>query len=677
MVKNYFFVVLLNFLMVSVIAQNNSGRAVIDSIGRQLKNEKNAEKKVLLFMSLGYQFQAIGEDSAFYYNNEAKKLSEKINFLYGILESQGSMANAYFNNKSDHVTALNLLFENLKIEKEKDERRVIFEDTKDIAYTYQTLNDIEKSVYYTNEYDKLIKSGISESAELTEKYHATLDDLMAENYFLKGQNDSAFYIGEKLFHDPKNIQSANKRRLINGSKLLGKYYYNKKQFDSAIHYYKIFERYNDFYSSNRQVELGTIFLQQNKYDSSLYYGKLAFQKGNTFYIPALILKSAQLLSELYQQKGKYDSAYRYMRIVSAIKDSIGNAGKMSRIAGISIKETLEEKKREQEKRDAVLTYQSKVKTYTFIGGIILLTLIIIFLYRNNIHRNKARVQIEKAYNNLKSTQTQLIQSEKMASLGELTAGIAHEIQNPLNFVNNFSEVNKELLVEMKEEIKKGNLQEVNALADDVISNEEKINHHGKRADAIVKGMLQHSRSSSGIKEPTDINALCDEYLRLSYHGLRAKDKSFNASMITDYDETIGKINIIPQDIGRVILNLINNAFYAAPLPPAGGFLDPDYKHVPTVWVSTKRINSPSGSQAERREGTELGGVLISVRDNGPGIPNKILDKIFQPFFTTKPTGQGTGLGLSLSYDIVKAHGGEIKVETTEGEGSEFIIQLPI
>ena len=269
-------------------------------------------------------------------------------------------------------------------------------------------------------------------------------------------------------------------------------------------------------------------------------------------------------------------------------------------------------------------------------------------------------ELQNSLSDLKSTQSQLIQSEKMASLGELTAGIAHEIQNPLNFVNNFSEVSNELIDEMKTEFKKGDTAEGFAIADDIKQNLEKINHHGKRAADIVKGMLQHSRSSSGVKEPTDINALVDEYLRLAYHGLRAKDKNFNATMITDYDESIGNINIIPQDIGRVILNLINNAFYAAPLPPARGFSDPDYKHVPIVWVSTKKVGDK---------------VFISVRDNGPGIPQKILDKIFQPFFTTKPTGQGTGLGLSLSYDIVKAHGGELKVETKEGEGSEFIITL--
>ncbi|MGG9962204.1 two-component regulator propeller domain-containing protein [Ferruginibacter sp. SUN106] len=269
-------------------------------------------------------------------------------------------------------------------------------------------------------------------------------------------------------------------------------------------------------------------------------------------------------------------------------------------------------------------------------------------------------EIEKAYKTLQATQAQLVQSEKMASLGELTAGIAHEIQNPLNFVNNFSEVNTELIDELTEEANKGNLDEVKAIAKDIRENEQKINHHGKRADAIVKGMLQHSRSSSGQKEPVNINALADEYLRLAYHGLRAKDKSFNATLKTDFDETIGNINIIPQDIGRVILNLITNAFYVVDekkkQQSAGGGYEP------TVSVSTKK------------EGNK---VLISVKDNGNGIPPKVLDKIFQPFFTTKPTGQGTGLGLSLSYDIIKAHGGELKAQTKEGEFAEFVITLPV
>jgi signal transduction histidine kinase len=267
---------------------------------------------------------------------------------------------------------------------------------------------------------------------------------------------------------------------------------------------------------------------------------------------------------------------------------------------------------------------------------------------------------------LKDTQAQLIQSEKMASLGELTAGIAHEIQNPLNFVNNFSDVNKELLEEMKEEIQKGNIKEVETLANDVIENEGKINDHGKRADAIVKGMLQHSKTSTGIKEPTDINKLADEYLRLAYHGMRAKDKEFNAEIKTEFDESIGKINAVPQDIGRVLLNLFNNAFYAVNQRQkdltGSSNLSGRQHYAPIVAVVTKKAGDK---------------VVIKVSDNGPGIPQNILTKVFQPFFTTKPTGQGTGLGLSLAYDIIKAHGGEIKIQTNEGEGSEFIIQLPV
>jgi signal transduction histidine kinase len=289
-------------------------------------------------------------------------------------------------------------------------------------------------------------------------------------------------------------------------------------------------------------------------------------------------------------------------------------------------------------------------------------------YANTLESQVAErtIELRKSLKDLQTTQNQLIQSEKMASLGELTAGIAHEIQNPLNFVNNFSDVNTELIEDLKAELATGNKQEAISIADDIKENEQKINHHGKRADAIVKGMLQHSRASSGQKEPTDINKLADEYLRLCYHGLRAKDKLFNATIKTDFDETLEKINIIPQDIGRVLLNLYTNAFYAVSekkkeQPEARLNDEVGQGYEPTISVSTKQI-------ADKFE--------IRVRDNGNGIQPKVLDKIFQPFFTTKPTGQGTGLGLSLSYDIIKAHGGELKVETKEGERSEFIIELP-
>jgi signal transduction histidine kinase len=256
----------------------------------------------------------------------------------------------------------------------------------------------------------------------------------------------------------------------------------------------------------------------------------------------------------------------------------------------------------------------------------------------------------------------------MASLGELTAGIAHEIQNPLNFVNNFSEVSEELVTELKEELDKGDVDEAKIISDDVIQNLKKINHHGQRASSIVKGMLEHSRSGDGNKELTDINLLADEYLRLAYHGLRAKDKSFNADFITELDEDLPKVKVIPQDIGRVLLNLINNAFYAVHQKTLTGFgtlsgLDKQGTDKPLVTLATLNLGDS---------------IKILVKDNGPGIPADIKDKIFQPFFTTKPTGEGTGLGLSMSYDIIsKGHGGSISLETQEGKGTEFIIQLPI
>jgi signal transduction histidine kinase len=275
---------------------------------------------------------------------------------------------------------------------------------------------------------------------------------------------------------------------------------------------------------------------------------------------------------------------------------------------------------------------------------------------NEISRQKDEIQA--TLSELKATQNQLIQSEKMASLGELTAGIAHEIQNPLNFVNNFSEVNIELIEEMKEQLPSGDIQNIMALANDIVENEKKINHHGKRADNIVKGMLQHSRSNIGTKEPTNLNGLTNEYLKLAYHGMRGKDKMFNVTLITDFDTNIGNILIAPQEIGRVIINLINNAFYAVNEKKNADI----QLFEPTVTIKTQKMSDK---------------VLITIQDNGVGIPQKIIDKIFQPFFTTKPTGQGTGLGLSLSYDIIKAQGGILYVTSEEGIGSSFFIELPL
>jgi two-component system NtrC family sensor kinase len=339
---------------------------------------------------------------------------------------------------------------------------------------------------------------------------------------------------------------------------------------------------------------------------------------------------------VYRGLNQFEKALEHLETANAIEKEIHSKAFNQKILNLEISHKIEQSKKEAE------IYRLR-------------NVELADLYQQT---NQQKEEIQTTLIELKETQSQLIQREKMASLGELTAGIAHEIQNPLNFVNNFSEINTELIDELQQDLKSGKIDDAIAISDDLKENEQKINHHGKRADAIVKGMLQHSRSNSGVKEPTDINALADEYLRLSYHGLRAKDKSFNATLNTSYDSSIGNISIIPQDIGRVLLNLFNNAFYA--VAEKQKIAVSDYN--PTVTVNTKKNGNS---------------IVLMVSDNGNGIPAAIKEKIFQPFFTTKPTGQGTGLGLSLSYDIAKAHGGELTVETKEGEGSAFIIQLPI
>ena len=375
-----------------------------------------------------------------------------------------------------------------------------------------------------------------------------------------------------------------------------------------------------------------------------------------------VLRDLKLLASLHEQTGNYKKANEALASFISLQDSLQSD--QEKYGSLSFE--TEQEMNAKELSITKLKSENKIAALTkyFSVGIAALVLLLAgVLYYRFKAKQKANKVLETTLSNLKSTQSQLIQSEKMASLGELTAGIAHEIQNPLNFVNNFSEVNKELVDELQQELKAGKIDDAIEISNDIKVNEEKINHHGKRADAIVKGMLQHSSSGSGKKEPTDINALADEYLRLAYHGLRAKDKSFNATMKTDYDATIGNINIIPQDIGRVILNLISNAFYVVNEKSKQNIAG----YEPTVTITTASGQPPTGGRS----------IVIKVSDNGGGIPQKVLDKIFQPFFTTKPTGQGTGLGLSLSYDIVKAHGGELQVKTMEGEGSEFIISLPV
>jgi len=477
-------------------------------------------------------------------------------------------------------------------------------------------------------------------------------------YMNEGKLDSAFMLIKKSISTFSDLK--DQAGLGRATKYLGDTYEKMGNFDLAAHTIlqaiAILKETNDhLHLGLGYVSLSRVYTDLKKNDSALYYAKESLKIFEKRKDAAWKRDAYNLLTSCFDQLGKTDSAIVYLKLYKSLSDSLGAEERKNLLAFLDVVVD-EQTKLEKLEKEKIQT-KSKVRTYSMIAGLVILSLIGLILYRNNKKEKKAKIVLEKTLEELKSAQSQLIQSEKMASLGELTAGIAHEIQNPLNFVNNFSEVNSELISELVDEVDKGNFEGIKSLAKDIKENEQKISHHGKRADAIVKGMLQHSRTSSGQKEPTDINALCDEYLRLAYHGLRAKDKTFNAKFETEFDTTLPKVNVVPQEIGRVILNLISNAFYA---------VDEKKKksgdgYEPIVTVSTKKNN---------------GKLEVRVKDNGSGIPDSIKEKIFQPFFTTKPTGQGTGLGLSLSYDIVKAHGGELKVEMKEGEGTGFIILLP-
>jgi signal transduction histidine kinase len=443
--------------------------------------------------------------------------------------------------------------------------------------------------------------------------------------------------------------------------LIGRIWFQMKNYDSTLYYYRksiaistYFENYTNLAGTFTNLTAYYLYVKQEP-DSAIFYanarlkilGQTGFNKLGAVYYD---------MAEAYKLKNNKDSVIKYQALSITDKDK---AFKTREIALNNLQNSsLVEQEKMMKRKEMEVETKNRLRIYIIAGCLIIFGLTSLILYTNNRKKQKANKILETTLANLKSTQSQLIQSEKMASLGELTAGIAHEIQNPLNFVNNFSEVNKELAEELEQEIDKGNYADAKAIAKDIKDNEEKINHHGKRADAIVKGMLQHSSSGSGVKEPTEINVLADEYLRLAYHGLRAKDKNFNATLKTEFDHSIGKINIVPQDIGRVLLNMYNNAFFAVTEKQKNAIEGYD----PTVSVSTKKVNHE---------------LEITVADNGNGIPENVLDKVFQPFFTTKPTGQGTGLGLSLSYDIIKAHQGKISIKNTPGSGAEFVITLPI
>nr|WP_293845550.1 ATP-binding protein [uncultured Arsenicibacter sp.] len=551
-----------------------------------------------------------------------------------------------------------------------------------VAEIYTNLSDYDQALSYYSLSRKIARKrrdGMQEGASFCR---------MGELYLKKKEPDKAIDVLKKALP----LEEGRREDWIVRTQVsLAEAYQQKRQYQQTYTFaYKALAtmkestfKYNYYYTGLRPVAwqaLSQAHLNNNRIDSALYYAELClptvrdYLQSNALELPRDV---SRLLAEVYAKKGNYAKAYTYQRQYMTFKDSLNNEevarkataerfkGQMSRQQGqITILQKDKQLRQQETRRQQQLLVTTLVVLVLLIG-------LALVLNRNNQNKQKAnallqaqRDELDQTLYELKNTQQQLIQKEKMASLGELTAGIAHEIQNPLNFVNNFSEVSTELIDELKEgplrKLPESEQEYAAEIVDDLVQNLSKIHHHGKRADNIVKGMLEHSRSSTGQKVLTDINALASEYLKIGYHGLRAKDKAFSCELITRFDPVPVSIVVAPQELGRVLLNLYNNAFYAV---SERGRTSNDADYKPTVEVTVNRQN-------ER--------LVIRIKDNGTGIPESVKAKIFQPFFTTKPTGEGTGLGLSLSYDIItKGHGGTLRVESQAGEGAAFFIELPL
>ncbi len=652
------------------MAQNKKA----DSIKTILdQNQKRDTIRVQNLFNYGYSLMRDDINNAILYTNQGIELARELKWNKTLPGGFIFLSGLYsYVNKND--SAILMALEALKVSEEMNNSYMIANAHTTLSEDYRSMDNDSLAEYHGKKYFDIVSELNNERLILDATVKLSLIyEQMKHQEKLQEFSDKALKIAIALKSDEniarmleikanREVEQNHYRRAIENYKQILSVWKSKNNY-SAVAWI--------------QANLSQVFCKLYNKDSASYYARAAFETSKQQGLNKEMVDAYNALYTYHYTFGEYKKALEYRLAYDSLYNKTYNAEVAQ--STVRVRMEYEQKKKdllaqsEQAQKDSDAK-KTKNLQYAIISAFILLAT---FLFWNNRQKQNAKTKIERAYSDLKSTQAQLIQSEKMASLGELTAGIAHEIQNPLNFINNFSDVNTELIDELKEELATGNLQLATEIADDIQQNEAKINHHGKRADAIVKGMLQHSRKGTGVKEPTDINALADEYLRLAFHGLRAKDKDFNAILKTDFDETIGNVNIIPQDIGRVILNIINNAFHAVHAKSSAFAAASADKLGKANVVDEKKKSGvenfePAVSLSTNKQG---GNILITIRDNGNGIPPKILDKIFQPFFTTKPTGQGTGLGLSLAYDIVKAHGGEIKVKSEEGLGSEFIIVL--
>jgi two-component system NtrC family sensor kinase len=659
--------------LLALFINANAQRKVIDSLRAALSKTTVDTTRMNILKNLGNAYFISRPDSSIIFGQQAYELAVKYNDVLNQAKILNSVANAYAT-IGDYVKSLQFYFKSLRINEQVNNTPGIVTNYNNIGATYTESQDYDKALPYLKKAQKMWAPYMLKHQLKTRPDKLQADILLiniAECFLYTNRIDSADHYLQTCYADSKKKHFSE--LIANLERDLGEVELARKHKETALTYLRhaiqVCISTEDVETlSISYLSMAKLYHQYQQPDSAKFYAKKALETAQSQKYQQDALNAAKVLYNYYDQEHNLPEAYKYYKLAMGAKDSLYSQDKVRQVLSLDF----EEKQRQQEIAAAQEQYRASVRMYSLITGMVLLVVLAFIFWRANkartkaynlLHKQKEEIDFQKAkvehtLAELKSTQNQLVQSAKMASLGELTAGIAHEIQNPLNFVNNFSEVNTELIDEMQEEIGKGHYDEVKTIAEDLKTNQQKISQHGKRADFIVKGMLEHSRISTGERQITDINVLADEFLKLSYHGLRAKDKGFNAELVTNFDSSLPKVNVVQQDIGRVLINLFGNAFYAVNEKAKAAGLD--YK--PTVEVSTARQN---------------GSVLVKVKDNGDGIPESIKDKIMQPFFTTKPTGEGTGLGLSLSYDIVvKGHGGEIDVDTKEGEGSEFVVRLP-
>ena len=658
--KNFCFIIFISVLCKGlVMGQGNR----TDSLLQKIESAPNDTSKVLLLLKTGQSYYFSKPDSCLTLALQGLELARQLEYTHG--EEQAlQMAGEAYRFLGNYPKSLEMQFRSLQINNEIKNLEGAALAKGFIGFTY-----LEMGEYRLALQNLLPAKPVLESAQNT-VIASFVSSHIGSCYTFLSKPDSAIFYNQESLRLLELKPYPPLRTLVYDR--LGSMNEKEGKFSEAFDWYQKALYFANLTGikvniSRSQKLLAGLYFKQGRTDSALHYARLAYSNSMFDLQKPHILDASLLLSEIYYKQGNIDSAYYYQGVSISMKDSIYGVAQFRKLQLLM----LEEQQRQQLIVEEQTAFRNKIKIAALVLLMGFLGILAAFQRRNNLHKQKINLELEiqkanleKSLLDLRSAQAQLIQSEKMASLGELTAGIAHEIQNPLNFVNNFAEINNELIEDLKEAANQHDEREIIRLADQLRENEAKIKLHGKRADSIVKSMLQHSRAGSGIKELTDINKLVDEYVRLSFHGMRAKDKTFNAELDIELEPSLGKINVLPQDFGRVLLNLLNNAFYA---------------------VNEKRKESeesfrPKVSIRTRSSGPWKGhpdSIQVIIADNGNGIPVSYKEKIFQPFFTTKPTGDGTGLGLSLSYDIItNGHDGSLTVESKEGEGAEFVIQIP-